>query len=126
MIWIGLIFIFSSIHGTINERRLFHLDKLVHLIEYGVLSYLLYMAFKESRYKILVKYASILAIIIAIFYGSTDEFHQIFVHNRYCSIEDLLWDGIGAILAQIYPFSNYLAIKIQRYRKGTVDVDQHQ
>lgn len=40
-----------------------------------------------------------IGIIIAIFYGIADEFHQLFVPGRFCSPVDFLIDSSGILLA---------------------------
>lgn len=39
----------------------------------------------------------LVAVIIAVFYAVTDEFHQLFVPGRFGCLEDVLIDGIGVV-----------------------------
>jgi len=41
----------------------------------------------------------LLAIIISIIYAISDEFHQLFVQGRYCSLSDVLTDSAGILFA---------------------------
>jgi len=72
-----------------------HLDKVAHLIEYGVLGLTLARPLGRS----LRGYALIAAVAaIALAYGVTDEVHQISVPGRDFSIMDMTVDLIGAAL----------------------------
>lgn len=55
-----------------------------------------------------------MAIILAIFYAMSDEFHQMFVPGRHASINDLLLDSLGILIAStIYIITlKYRKIKI--------------
>jgi len=70
-------------------------DKLIHGVEYGILGILLYRAFHQSHRTI----TSIsLAVICALAFGISDEFHQWFVPHRQADIWDVFADTIGATL----------------------------
>ncbi|MEW6097246.1 MAG: VanZ family protein [bacterium] len=99
-IYMGVIFITSSIPGeALPEIRIW--DKFLHLVEFGILSWLLGKAFRTSQKKIFIKQSAVLSIIITIFYGITDEIHQSLVSSRYPEYYDGVFDGIGAVLAQM-------------------------
>ncbi len=76
-----------------------HIDKLIHLVEFGILSFLTCWSlssvqiWKKSRYKI------ILAIAITSLYAASDEFHQLFTPNRSVEVLDWAADTVGAIIA---------------------------
>jgi len=112
-IYMGLIFIASSIPGK-PLPKISTIDKLIHLIEFGILSWILGKAFRTSQKETFIKQASIFSILITILYGIGDEIHQSFVPFRDPGIYDVLFDGIGAILAQ----GIFLI-----YRKGHRDKD---
>ena len=78
-----------------------NIDKLAHMLLYFGLGLLLHLTFKNSENTILRKYAAILAVLLGIIYGITDEYHQSFVPGRTASLHDLLADGIGVTIAQI-------------------------
>ena len=63
---------------------------------------LLHLSFRNSKHVFLRRYAAILAILVGIFYGITDEFHQSFVPGRSSSEWDVLADsvGVGVVVAQ--------------------------
>ena len=99
LIYMGLIFIGSSIPGkALLEVRIW--DKLIHLVEFGILSLILGKAFRTSEPKIFIKHAAILSVIMTILYGISDEIHQSFVPLRCPDVYDVVADGIGGILAQ--------------------------
>ncbi|OPY19806.1 MAG: VanZ like family protein [Methanomethylovorans sp. PtaU1.Bin093] len=61
---------------------------------------LLHLTFRNSKHVFLRRYAAILAILVGIFYGITDEFHQSFVPRRSSSEWDVLADSVGVVVAQ--------------------------
>lgn len=67
-----------------------------HIIEYMILGFLLYRALINSNFKNAVS----LFIIIAVFYGITDEIHQLFVPLRVFSLLDILANSFGVIVVQ--------------------------
>ena len=79
-------------------------DKTVHMIEYAIFGFLLYITMKNSPYPSFRDHAMLFAIIIGILYGMSDEFHQSFVPGRSATIPDLVADGIGVTLAQTFIF----------------------
>jgi len=116
IIYMGIIFYFSSqpiiyLEIVLKERIGFSVERwIMHIIEYGILSFLLYRGLVKSRFK---KNSFLLAILISIFYGLTDEVHQIFVAGRYFDFLDLMLDGVGSFLIQIL-----IKIKNNLYRRG--------
>lgn len=74
------------------------IDKLAHLLVYGVLAAATLFALDE-RWKAVRSWSLVLVTTtLCLVYGITDEIHQSFVPGRYPSLEDLLADGAGAIL----------------------------
>ena len=97
----GLIFYLSSlshpeeyIPSLLGELG----DKVLHAMEYGVLSVLCYRAFRHGAGAWAARYALRLAIVAAATYGVTDEVHQAFVPLREAEAGDLLMDMIGAAI----------------------------
>jgi VanZ family protein len=92
--YMSLIFYLSS--------RNFHLpelpdnsDKFIHACIYFPLAFLFYLSLNRSGIK---RYVFLAAVILAVFYGVTDEFHQAFVPGRDSSIGDAFADFAGALL----------------------------
>jgi len=78
-----------------------HGDKLLHLVEYAILGYLVARAAKNSSSLRLRANFRIFAVAFAVIYGLSDELHQYFVPGREVEILDVLADGAGAFLGQI-------------------------
>lgn len=96
-LWMAFIFNLSSIPGQeIPKVNIPNIDKIAHFLEYLILGLLLIRAFLTSGLNIGLAKLAVLAIIIAILYGASDEWHQRFVQNRLCDIFDFMWDSIGA------------------------------
>ena len=73
-------------------------DKVLHAVEYGILSLLCYRAFRWAAGPTVARQAVVLAIVTASVYGITDEVHQLFVPFRESSWLDWLADTIGAVI----------------------------
>jgi len=71
-------------------------DKVKHIIAYAVLAGLIWRAL-GAKFATGRRFA--LAVVIAVLYGVTDEYHQRFVPNRTCDICDLAADATGALIA---------------------------
>ena len=97
--WALLIFNLSSrsFEGVTQPFPLF--DKLVHAGLYAVLYLLLYRALINVGDGWWGKHAVALSILICIFYGISDEIHQMYVPMRSPDVADILADGIGALLS---------------------------
>lgn len=94
VIWMITIFVLSSFPGSVLPRFFFPgLDKIVHVVLYGVLAFLWY---RSLRIKAL--YRLIIVCLIGFVYGLIDEIHQLYVPLRYFDAYDLLADCIGTIL----------------------------
>ena len=103
IIWAILIFIVSSISRFPKQLEpALSMGKLAHIIEYAIFGFLLARAFYNSPKKKLKKFFRILTIICVIVYGITDEWHQSFVPVRTASPLDVLYDGIGGIIGQMF------------------------
>ncbi|MEK6656624.1 MAG: VanZ family protein [Nitrospirota bacterium] len=98
-----LIFLLSSFSGDKTEKLyLFkHSDKIIHLLEYAVLCFLVSKALSSTLKENVRRYIGLIAVVISLLYAITDEFHQSFVPGRYASIDDIFADGIGAVISQI-------------------------
>ena len=76
-------------------------DKVLHAVEYGILSLLCYRAFRWAAGPAVARQAVVLAIVTALVYGITDEAHQAFVPLREASWQDWLADTIGAVIGAL-------------------------
>jgi hypothetical protein len=99
ILWAALIFHFSS--GKIPVASViywqdFAVKKTGHVLLFGALSILIYRAFRMN--KVGRKKAAVWAVILATFYGATDEYHQMFTQGRESRVRDVFIDGSGAAL----------------------------
>jgi VanZ family protein len=76
-------------------------DKVLHAVEYGILSVLCYRAFRWGAWPAAARQAIVLAIVTASGYGVTDEVHQAFVPLRESGWQDWLADTIGATIGAL-------------------------
>ncbi|MCH7640768.1 VanZ family protein [Patescibacteria group bacterium] len=98
--WAALIFILSSRQITpVSDIYLkdFIVKKTAHIVEYGILTVFLYRALKESGVR--KREAGIYSVVLATFYGITDEFHQSFTPGRDPQARDVFFDTIGSVAA---------------------------
>jgi|GEM_PF-436263 len=102
-----------------------HRDKVAHMFLYFGLGIFLHLTFRNSDNPILEKYAAVLAIVIGILYGISDEIHQMYVPGRTSSIHDLYADSIGVTIAQVF-FVILLLIGLYTRKKKKEDTHQDQ
>jgi hypothetical protein len=99
LIWAALIFKLSS--GTVPQVSAsfwpnFAFMKSAHVLFFGFLSLLIYRGLLGEGLS--RKKAVICAIIFTMFYGATDEFHQMFTQGREARVRDVFIDGFGALV----------------------------
>jgi len=97
--WMALIFVLSSQSGlraSEDDAVEKPLRVVAHLLAFGGLSALLLLALSRGRHPTPV--AALLAFVVAVIYGATDELHQSFVPERAGRIDDLLVDAVGAAI----------------------------
>ncbi|MCA9308440.1 MAG: VanZ family protein [Patescibacteria group bacterium] len=102
----ALIFVFSSLPGatvSANGDVDYLSHKLVHVFLYAVLCLSLYRATKNI----------VLAMVLTILYGITDEYHQTFVPTRMGSYKDVIADTLGALITGILLWKYYLKLPKQ-------------
>jgi VanZ family protein len=78
--------------------------KASHMLEYAVLSWLVWRALaRPQRHQPQPWSWRLAGIVLAVclIYATSDEFHQCFVPSRMGSVLDVLWDGCGATLGLI-------------------------
>jgi len=90
-------------------------DKQAHAIVYAVLTGLLCRALAGGRSSGLTAGPIAVAVVVAVAYGVTDEWHQSFVPGRQSEVADLLADATGAGLAAVACFSWGI---IERFRRS--------
>ncbi len=80
--------------------------KLIHIIEYGILSFILFFAVRETT-PLKRSEAAAFAVVAVLLYGATDELHQVFVPMRSASLVDVFANCVGAALAQLGIFFSW-------------------
>ena len=100
IIWMSVIFYMSSqksIAITTNTTADFVTFKTLHMIEYAFLFFLFYRAFQSLKY-LNNRMNGLCAIIIAMSYSITDEFHQLYIPTRQGRLRDVLFDIAGMLI----------------------------
>lgn len=111
--WAGVIFALSHTSGatlnttvtTVEETSQFIplallTQEFTHIVQYGMLAALAYRLL--ASYQTLPRMWTLGgALIFAVCYGVTDEFHQMFVPGRSATLGDLALDTIGAALGLV-------------------------
>ena len=96
--------------------------KLAHMTEFGILALLLYWAFGYYNLPLSGKRGMHLntrylcALVVAVLYAATDEFHQLFVPDRAGLFSDVLVDASGAVLALLCVFAISCVLRKYKYR----------
>ena len=94
-------------------------DKLVHLIEYGLLGLLVARAARLTWPLLRPGRALLLAVVLTAGWGYVDEVHQAFVPGRDASAFDLGADAVGAVLGVLaYAVLRRLLAGLHRGRAG--------
>lgn len=99
LIYMAAIFIFSCFHKVpLPQSDKLSTDKIYHVIEYGVLGYLmlraLHKGFSGRRWGLMI----LLTFIAGTAYGVSDEIHQYFTPGRFFSYWDMAADSAGTLL----------------------------
>ena len=102
----SIIFLVSSIEGSEIDTGPPGIDKLLHVIEYLILSFLLYASFKKSSNKIKNTTIFLLSFSISALFGISDEIHQLFVPNRYFELLDILSDSLGSLIGAFWAYKH--------------------
>ena len=123
IVWMGVIFAFSSQNGDNSSKSSSRITKIVvkyiekikdtklsdekkdtvdyivrkiaHFTEYFILAILVFLMLKEYK----ISYIYLWTILVCFLYASTDEFHQLFVGERAGQPLDVLIDTSGSIVA---------------------------
>jgi len=96
ILWALLIFSVPSLMQSKDLNRTpYHLDKIAHIIEFGILGFLIVRAFYYGAHNRELKRAVLLTLGIAVFFAGGDEFHQIYLSDRIASFYDFFADIIG-------------------------------
>lgn len=106
IIWMTTIFYLSSkLRVTVTGKFLFDFFffKMLHVIEYAILYFLLFRAFYSiNNQQLTINKKLLYPIFFSILYSISDEVHQTFVPTREGKIRDILIDNLGILLMYIY------------------------
>ncbi len=98
------IFIFSG-QENLKEVPGGFTDHQGHFIGYALLAILLVRALASATWRGVRPRAAVIAIVIAVLYGASDEFHQRFVTGRSATVDDWIADALGAIAGSLMVFA---------------------
>lgn len=101
LVYVSVIFILSDQPGLRPPLKFTNSDKLMHMLEYGGLGWLLVRAFRAAMPARSWVFTSMLALGLGLCIGAGDEYFQSFVPGRESSVFDWLADGTGLIFAQL-------------------------
>ncbi len=94
-----LIVVASSMPASrLPKGGLWRYDKLIHAAEYAVLGGLLVRGIVRAVVTRRIGLALLVAAVIAVAFGASDEVHQLATPGRDSSWGDLLADGVGALV----------------------------
>ena len=97
----GVIFILSaqlSLPHAPDTLLDFVLKKTAHMIEYGILAFLLWRALSRGQ-GTFSRSALAAAFVITVLYAASDEYHQTFVPGRHGKLIDVGFDAAGALVS---------------------------
>ncbi len=91
----------------------FVVKKTGHMLLFGTLALLIYRGLLGEN--VSKKKAAIWAVMLALFYGVSDEFHQMFTQGREARVRDVAFDTMGAsiVIFVLYRFVQKLPKKVQ-------------
>ena len=100
--WAGVIFSLSSVPGTGLPSLFPFQDKIAHLIVYFILGVLILRALNRTNPALSYAERYAFTFFAVLFYGITDEAHQLNVYLRDCSFWDACADAVGGLFAIIF------------------------
>lgn len=122
ILWMGVIFILSSISGEdvprLNILNLPYFHRIGHFIEYSILAALLIRAFLHSYLDLSTFNLQILSFTGSVLFAVSDEWHQTFVSGRGGRLSDVLYDMICLIAGLfLYNCVTKLLLKVYNMQK---------
>lgn len=94
-----VIFLFSNISTPIGIKTAFNIATLYHFGVFFMFTFFLSMTLINKK---ISNKTILLILLISLIYALSDEFHQIFVPGRVCSIKDLFVDFAGSLLSVLF------------------------
>jgi VanZ family protein len=97
----GIFWLSSSVSPVDPTPRFPQEDKLAHIALYGGLAAVVSFGIRRSGKPASFGWQFWAPVVFASLYGTSDEFHQLFVPGRFCEFGDMLANATGALLAQL-------------------------
>ncbi len=111
LLYMALIFVVSSLEQPplpMPEFEWLTIDKLYHFVEYAILGGLLAIAFVKAKPAVVPsKLIWLVATVLSILYGASDEWHQTFVPGRFATLADWVADVLGSIAGVLAVYLYY-------------------
>ena len=111
LLYMALIFGVSSLEQPQLPMPKFEwltIDKLYHFIEYTILGGLLTRALVKAKPPVVPsKYIWLVAAVLSMLYGASDEWHQTFVPGRCATLADWVADALGSIAGVLTVYLYY-------------------
>ena len=111
LLYMALIFAVSSLEQPplpMPEFEWLTIDKLYHFVEYAILGGLLAIAFVKAKPAVVPsKLIWLVATVLSILYGASDEWHQTFVPGRFATLADWVADVLGSIAGVLVVYLYY-------------------
>jgi len=105
IIIMGGIFFLSHQPGDVFGPYAFDwADKIAHLLVYSLLCVSLIYSFSPQVRSRKRKTVIIVSLLVCLFYGISDEFHQSFIPGRFPSMSDIAADVAGGVLVSLLWF----------------------
>ncbi len=101
LLYVGVIFALSSQPNLQPPLHFTYADKVAHLCEYGILGVLLARAVRGMARLDWALTAALLALLLGMVVGISDELFQSLIPGRESSAFDFLADTAGLVLAQL-------------------------
>lgn len=102
IIYAILIFGLSSVPGGKIPQLFSFQDLFFHIIEYAIFAFLVSRALKAYKPGWTYIRRFFWVFLLSFLYAISDEFHQLFVPYRFSSVSDLVYDGAGIFMANIF------------------------
>ena len=101
VVYVGLIFTASSLHN-VGPSLFPNMDKLEHMLEYGLFGLLLGRAFRFTVGGKRGLWWAVGTVLVGSAVGALDEFYQSFVPGRDSDIHDWMADSFALLLAVLF------------------------
>ena len=93
---------YASSKSSLPAPSFFMADKLYHFVAYAILGGLWLSALDSTCKNFSPRERVLIAIVLTLAYGASDELHQLHVPGRVASVGDLVADLLGATFGTIY------------------------